>query len=868
MKALLTLVFLYIFSISIHAQSLKRMKKLLEKQDYEQLEEVLEKSDEKDSINSVANYVYSLLYLEKEYSDFNLDSAYTRVLQAVLDLENTEDRQKEKYKKTGMSSGVLDSLTRAIEADGFVRAQNLNTVEDFQYYMDFFQNAAEVNQATELRDELAFDEARKINSYEGYLDFLNTYPDARQVMEAKELYDIRLYQEKTANGKINSYKEFILEYPESPFRIEAEKQLFDRITATNKKSDYLNFFQNVDHKFYTRKALNFLYHSYPLDYEEWKNQIEVETVLMDSLDQANRLFGRFLIPFFEISKYGFIDQKGKISIPKSLEFLPMEYICNGLSQEIIKTSRNGKDILIGRNMEVIFEGSFDRVEDLGFGILELSGPMGNYLIHKGGEVIVQGLWQEARIFSGAILGVHLPEGWELRTIIGEKIPSLLPQEIQEFHELIFLRTQEGWAFGSTEMLITAPDDMEFKYSEIEWEEEHFLALEQELYYIFDKEGMKKSQKGYADAVVKYGRWFLSDKENEYLVLNNSFEDPFKSDEFMSNKNFVLARNSDSWTLLENRDSMNFNLSEPVFIGDQFLMASRNDSLMLYFHPDSMAFPLGEAFPELITNAGQELTAEPTELVLIVQGKSKKLINTTGHVIEGLNSYENLVLQGDEYLISTKRGKKGIVNFNGEEILSAEYNGIGNYNHSLLALLKKGKFGCFRYFPSVMILPEYDIAVEEFNTNHFKARKDGLFGLLDAEGKILLDFQFDEILPWSDSLVMIKNDFRWKIINYYNGEVFLEDIKDFKVLPKFEESIIKILTGTGYGIVSNKRGVIVPPVYSDLHYFYNTDVYTYFCEKHIEEAAFHVLIYVDDSGKIIKKQAFEEEDFQMIFCELD
>jgi len=30
----------------------------------------------------------------------------------------------------------------------------------------------------------------------------------------------------------------------------------------------------------------------------------------------------------------------------------------------------------------------------------------------------------------------------------------------------------------------------------------------------------------------------------------------------------------------------------------------------------------------------------------------------------------------------------------------------------------------------------------------------------------------------------------------------------------------------------------------------------------------VLIYVDDSGKIIKKQAFEEEDFQMIFCELD
>ena len=168
----------------------------------------------------------------------------------------------------------------------------------------------------------------------------------------------------------------------------------------------------------------------------------------------------------------------------------------------------------------------------------------------------------------------------------------------------------------------------------------------------------------------------------------------------------------------------------------------------------------------------------------------------------------------------------------------------------------------------MILPDYDIAIEEFNANHFKARKEGLFGLIDAEGEILLDFQYDDILQWSDSMVMVKSDFRWRIVNVYDEEVFLEDIKDFKVLSGKDERITKVLTGTGYGILSNKRGVIVPPVYSDLHYFYTKDEYTYFCEKYIEEASFHVLIYINDAGKIIKKQAFEEEDFQMIFCDSD
>jgi hypothetical protein len=40
---------------------------------------------------------------------------------------------------------------------------------------------------------------------------------------------------------------------------------------------------------------------------------------------------------------------------------------------------------------------------------------------------------------------------------------------------------------------------------------------------------------------------------------------------------------------------------------------------------------------------------------------------------------------------------------------------------------------------------------------------------------------------------------------------------------------------------------------------------YFTEKHVEEASIFVVIYYDRNGKLIRRQAYEPEEYEKIYC---
>ena len=65
----------------------KRDFKLNEKGDYVKLIELLDKSLEKDSVNTGAKYVYSLLFLTPKYREYNIDTAYYFINGAIADFQ-------------------------------------------------------------------------------------------------------------------------------------------------------------------------------------------------------------------------------------------------------------------------------------------------------------------------------------------------------------------------------------------------------------------------------------------------------------------------------------------------------------------------------------------------------------------------------------------------------------------------------------------------------------------------------------------------------------------------------------------------------------------------------------------------------------
>ena len=104
--ASIAMLFIVLFSTSIHAES-KKAFKLLEKGDYIKLVELLQKSIEKDSTNAGANYVYSLLFLTPKYPDYSIDTSYYFINEAIADFEIHDDKDIESLFKLGINDSTL-----------------------------------------------------------------------------------------------------------------------------------------------------------------------------------------------------------------------------------------------------------------------------------------------------------------------------------------------------------------------------------------------------------------------------------------------------------------------------------------------------------------------------------------------------------------------------------------------------------------------------------------------------------------------------------------------------------------------------------------------------------------------------------------
>ena len=69
----------------------------------------------------------------------------------------------------------------------------------------------------------------------------------------------------------------------------------------------------------------------------------------------------------------------------------------------------------------------------------------------------------------------------------------------------------------------------------------------------------------------------------------------------------------------------------------------------------------------------------------------------------------------------------------------------------------------------------------------------------------------------------------------------------------------------YGIISNRNGLVIPPTFHDIINLGTAEMPFYFTEKSVEEAGIYVVIYYDHTGKLVRRQAYEEEDYDRIYC---
>jgi hypothetical protein len=216
---------------------------------------------------------------------------------------------------------------------------------------------------------------------------------------------------------------------------------------------------------------------------------------------------------------------------------------------------------------------------------------------------------------------------------------------------------------------------------------------------------------------------------------------------------------------------------------------------------------------------------------------------------------------------TRGGKKGLVRDDGKVVLPVEYDAIVPTGEHGLSLLKDKKFGWYEFRTGQLVKPVYDRNVLSYRPGLWLAFKDKGYAFLQPDGKPLGQFEWEEVSHWNDSVAWVRKGNSWKLLEIASHKVRMDNIRQYRYLRETKEEKLAIVQQDKvYGVISSRRGVVVPIQYTDVVNLGTQDHPLFYTERHITEAGITVVVYFDRSGKAVRSQALEAEELDKISCD--
>jgi hypothetical protein len=853
----------------------KKALKLLEKKDYVKLIEALDKDIDKDSLNPGSYYIFSLLYNDPQYENHNLDTSYYYILKARDLYPPSDEKDLEKLNKVLINDSSLTAQKEKLDLQAYERAKKEHTLDAYNFYIELFNQSIYNTNAVMDRNALAFEYAKKKNTYEAYEDFMISYPGSLEFEQAKKRYQVLLFRSQTEDGSLKSYRAFLKNHPNSPFKKEAIREIFRISTCSNSEESYLQFIKDFPESALVQRAINRLYHNYresgAEDFSYYYNFLD----LNDSIKDVDHHDSQFVVPVFENGKYGFMSSEGELIIQYTFDDVDEVYLCGNISDDYFRVRLEGNQMVASKDGNIIYENPYNDVQDLVSGTLKILNKGKYGLIFKTGEEILPVKYDAIEKVGRQLIKAKQDNLWFLYSLNGLLLFPYGLQEISGEGAFIMIKNEGLWAITNKEYIfssyIEGNIDLQFVYEDYE-----LIEDTQVLCFKGETEGVLSSRLEY---LLELGKQNIYTLPEGWLIKKDSIYDLY-DDAFIKisgsggltdviyKGKWLTGRSADKWILYHN-----FIPFPDVFAYDSISILSKN-----------FVFAIEEENPVLIFSNYQKITLEKYKNLRIL--KSAVIKDQGDTVIEyieieydknrsetyGINgnlvlkgSNLNLQLLGEEYFKKSYRGRIGLTDTSGQELLKPQFQGIANYDDGFVSLLNNKKFGIYNKRLGIYLKPAYDRLLKPYNSQFLIAYKSGGYGLINLKGDAITDFSYDEIIYWNDTSILVKIEETWNITDLTTGEVLLDEIKDYDFLNEEDEKTILFRKEEQFGIVSNIEGIIISPTFNDILNIGTEKTPIYFTEKYISEAEFYIVIYYNSKGEIIRKQVFTDEEYDMIYC---
>jgi len=849
---------LIVFSIASYAQvnSIRQAQNRMVEGKWETARTLLKKALRKDTSNVEAKLVLAEWFFATGNPSQQIDSAYLYLQTALTSFSTLAPKQKEKLSRVELDSNRLLLFRSKIDSTAFEHAKQLNTERSYTDFLQHFRYAKERAVAVELRDEIGFLQALKINTWQSFDGYLQTYPQSHRRVEAQARVDKLLFEDKTRDHRLESYQLFINAFPSSPFALHADQMIFEIATANGSIESFEKFIQLYPRSKKVNFARNLLFYLYVE-----REQTIPAFLLSDSIQSVIESNKGYWVSVLQNGKFGFLDSLGREVIAPQFQSIDPDYLCGTVRENILVTS-NG---LINRQGKKISE-SFPLVKDLGSGFLAVGDSACFQIIHKSGRRIISPCVQDAKVLGG-FLAIKKKERWGVYSFTGRPLLPPAWNKIQLIENVLVFDRQEKRILCTPEQVGAVANGKRLP-EELVFDEARLFGKQQLLVRNGAMEGIINSQLNFVVPLTRqtlihtpYG--MVRKIDDKYVVTELSKGlDTVRWDKIVQRTDWLILQKDKKENL--------YSLSRRKIVAAQIDSIKVEQGLAFVYDRDSLRIylPKSKSITFSRSTTIHFVNSKDSIQYFYSDGKNKKEVVEihSGRKRFSVDFDKIELLSGNIFLVG-KKGKWGLLSKDGMPLLPLEFDALIQNANGLISLLKDKKFGIYDSRKKKLINPVYDQNVVLFATDVLGSAKNKLFGLFGWDGKPLSKFEFDEILPWTDKTIWVRKGIHWQLLEFRTGKTSIDKVKEIKPLIQLpSEQAVLINRDNNWGVVSSIRGVVIPPTYSSIVNIGSDEFPLYFTDKEVREAGVHVVIYYNHEGKFIRKQVYEEDEFENIYCE--
>lgn len=817
---------------------------------------LLKKSIRKDTADIESQVVLTQWFLAAGNPDYQVDSADYYNRKSIRIFDSLSVRERERIHRFPVDSAVLNSLRTQIDSLAFEEAKRINSEQVYIRYLTRFPNARQVLQAVELRDEVSYLDALKENSYTAFQQYLQKYPNSMRATEAKNRYEKLLFEEKTRDRKLKSYQVFVEQYPASPYLPQVHQQIFEIVTASGQPEDFLQYLAAYPTSPMAAQARNILFHLYA----EWEEKIP-ESILTDSLQNVIAIDKQSWIAIYKNGLFGFMDQTGKEVLAPQFDDVEDDYRCQTIRDDILILkegvySRTGKKLADAES----------EVTSIGYGFLVVEKEDCVQLIHKSGLAIVSSCYDDFKIAGGHFIVGYRNQKADLFTLSGRhlEIPGLT--DAREIEDVLVLNRLGKKILVTPQQVALLTDGQplseQFVFDDV-------VALAKGLLIVRNGvlEGIMNSK---LEFTIPLGRHTLVQTPFALLETRPTGTLVHGLSDDLKGKEWHKVTYHQQWLLLSAEG-----LTQLYHIPSRKMASVKADSV---WFEQRLAFVQSDNRVQVFLSAVRAIDLLPDSKIKFVEARDSvryfytenrnkhTIFNLTDGAQQFVTEYELIESIGDYFVVS-KAGKKGLLNSLGKVVVPVEMETLVLNPDGQLSILKNRKFGLYDFDQRRFIKPEYERNLVLLNETYLTAFREGKYGIVGWDMKPLTPFEYDEIVFWQGDQVWVKQNRQWMLIDFKTQAVLVDKVRAFTWIRKSNsEKLMRIQRENFYGIISNTRGMIIQPTFHEVINIGTNDSPFYFTEKQVEEAGIYVVIYYNADGRLVRRQALEEEEYEKLVCD--